>query len=166
MLPLTRVSPGEAITADWANALVDAVLALGRIAGVAPVQVQTSDAGTLVSISGLPRLDLVELKDTLEPRDTDKQAKRFSFDPAESDPWIDSGQTLEHTAEPQHGLYLAGERHLPFFHQAAGQRIPVPGVQFHFGKLAADLAAGGSASCEVWKISSGSPADSTFSVTA
>ncbi|HKD37347.1 MAG TPA: hypothetical protein VKB78_11120, partial [Pirellulales bacterium] len=166
MLTLHKVSPGEPITADWANALVDAVLALGRIAGVAPVQVQTSEAGTLISVPGLPRLDLVELNDTLESRDTDKQVKRFAFDPAESDPWIDSGQTLEHTAEPQQGLYLAGERHLAFFHPAAGQRIPIPGVQFHFGKLSADLAAGGSATCEIWMISSGSPADSTFSVTA
>src|SRR5690348_3203024 len=101
MLTLKKVSPGEPITADWANALIDAVLALGRIVGVAPVQVQTSEAGTLISIAGLPRLDLVELKDTLEPSDTDKQSKRFAFDPSLSDPWIDAGQTLEHTAEPQ-----------------------------------------------------------------
>lgn len=163
---IQKVAPGEPITAEWANALVDAVLGLGRIVGVAPVQVQYSDVGVQISLASLPRFDLVELQDTIEPLDTDKQAKRLSFDPSETDPWIDADQTLDHTADPQQGLYLAGERHLTFFHAGAGQRIPLPGVQFHFGKLTGTLASGGSAAAEIWKVSSGSPADSTYSVTA
>ncbi len=167
MRTLQKVTPGQPITADWANALVDAVNAMGRIVGVAPVQVQTTEAGTLINIAGLPRFDLVELNDTIESRDTNKQAERFAFDTDESDPWIDSGETLEHTADPQHGLYLAGERHLAFFHAGAGQRIPIPGVQFHFGKLTEALAAGGSAEVAVWRIDGGGdPADSTYTVTA
>jgi hypothetical protein len=163
---IRKVSPGEPITAEWANALVDAVLGLGRIVGVAPVQVQYSDFGIQISLPTLPRLDLVELQDTIEPGDTDKQVEQFSFDPADTDKWIDAGQTLDHTADAQRGLYLAGERHLTFFHPSAGQRIPLPGVQFHLGKLAETLSSGGSANCAVWKISSGSPADSTHTVTA
>ncbi len=166
MSSLRKVSPGEPITAEWANALVDAVLGLGRIVGVAPVQVQSSDAGIQISLPTLPRFDLVELQDTIEPGDIDKQAQRFAFDPADTNKWIDAHVTLDHTADAQRGLYLAGERHLTFFHSAAGQRIPLPGVQFHFGKLAETLTAGGSASCAVWKIASGSPADSTYTVTA
>jgi len=166
MTNLRRVDPGEPITADWANALVDAIAALSRIVGVPPVQVQTGPGGTQIALPPLARFDLVELNDTIGPGDTDMQAERFAFDPASSDKWIDTHQTLEHTADPQRGLYLAGERHLTFFHPAAGQRIPIPGVQFHLGKLNGALAAGGSASVEVYKIASGSPADSTHSVTA
>ncbi len=142
------------------------MLGLSRIVGVAPVQVQYSDFGIQISLPSLPRFDLVELNDTIEARDTDKQAERFSFDPTTTDKWIDAGQTLEHATDAQQGLYLAGERHLTFFHPAAGQRIPLPGVQFHFGKLTEPLDAGGSATAAVWKVSSGSPADSTYSVTA
>ncbi len=166
MLNLHKVSPGETITADWANALVDAVLGLGRIVGVPPVQVQHSELGTQISVAGLPRFDLVELKDTLEANDTDRQASQFSFDPSGADKWIDANRTLEHTADPQHGLYLAGERHLTYFHPAAGQRIPIPGVQWHLGKLAADLTAGGSVSVKIYKLSSGSLVDSGLMVTA
>ncbi len=165
MSNLGKVAPGEPITAEWANALVEAVVSLGRIVGVAPVLVQYSDVGIQISLPTLPRFDLVELKDTIEARDTDKQAARFSFDPAATDKWIDAAQTLDHTADAQQGLALAGERHLTFFHPAAGQRIPLPGVQYHFGKLSAALAAGGSAACAVWKVAGGSPADSTYSVT-
>ncbi len=166
MSNLRRVDPGEPITADWANALVDAIAALGRIVGVPPVQVQTGPNGTQIGLPPLARFDLVELNDTIEPGDIDKQAERFAFDPTSTDKWIDTNQALEHTADPQRGLYLAGERHLTFFHPAAGQRIPIPGVQFHLGKLSGTLAAGGSATVEIFKIASGSPADSTYSVTA
>jgi hypothetical protein len=166
MSSIRKVDPGEPITAEWANALVDAVLGLGRIIGVAPVQVQYSDSGIQISLPSLPRFDLVELKDTIKPGDVDKQAERFSFDPSATDKWIDANQTLDHAADAERGLHLAGERHLTFFHPSAGQRIPLPGVQFHFGKLTETLAAGGSATAEVWKVSSGTPADSTCSVTA
>ncbi len=165
MPQLRKVSPGEPISADWANALVDAVLGLARIVGVPPVAVQHSELGTQISIAHLPRFDLIELVDTIESLDVDKQAKQFRYDSGETDKWIDANQTLEHTADPQHGLYLAGERHLAMFHPAAGQRIPIPGVQFHFGKLAEDLSAGGSAEVNVYH-DSGAFTDSTYTVTA
>ena len=121
-------------------------------------------SGTLDQRAGLPRFDLVELNDTIESRDVDKQAKRFSFDPAASDHGSTPAKRSSTRPTPQHGLYLAGERHLTFFHPAAGQRIPMPGVQFHFGKLTEPL--GGGRLGDVPKsgrLSSGSPADSTFS---
>ena len=118
--------------------------------------------------------DLVELIDAVEANDIDKTAILFSFDSTETDPWIkslDGSSTpisLAHVANAQQSLYLAGERHLTFWHPAAGQRIPIPGVQWHFGKLSETLAAGSSATVEVWQVNatSGDHEDSTFSVTA
>ncbi len=166
MAGLQHVDVGQPITAEWANTLVDAIAALGRMVGVPPVQVQSSEAGIQIGLPPLARFDLIELNDSIESGDVDKQSKRFAFDPARTDKWFDTNQTLEHTADPQQGLYLAGERHLTFYHPAAGQRIPLPGVQFHLGKLGGSLAAGGSALVEVFKLDSGSLVDSTYRVTA
>ncbi len=137
-----------------------------RITATYPLQVTVGAFGINLSLAAGAGFDLVELNDTIQARDTDKAAERFAFDATHSDPWLDSGEALHHTADAMQSLYLAGERHLTFWHPAAGQRIPIPGVQFHFGKLTEALAAGGSATVEVWKVASGSPADSTYSLTA
>ncbi len=166
MNALRKVAAGEPISAEWANAIVDAIGRLARLTGVAPIRVSSDDAGTTVSLSNQPRLDLIELQDTLQSGDIDKESRRFAFDPSATDHWIDADDLLQHTADPQQGLYLAGERHLAFFHPAAGQRIPLPGVQFHIGKLQEELDAGGSAVVNVWRIDSGTASDSIFTVTA
>ena len=137
-----------------------------RITATYPLQATVGSFGITLSLAAGAGFDLVELSDTIQAHDADKAAERFAFDATHSDPWIDSGEALQHTADAMQSLYLAGERHLTFWHPAAGQRIPVPGVQFHFGKLTETLSARGSATVEVWKVASGSPADSTFSLTA
>ena len=137
-----------------------------RITAAYPLQVTVGSFGINLSLATGVGFDLVELNDTIEAQGSDKSAERLAFDESHSPPWIDSGEALQHTADAMQSLYLAGERHLTYWHPAAGQRIPIPGVQFHFGKLTESLSAGGSATVEIWKVASGAHADSTFSLTA
>jgi hypothetical protein len=169
-----HVHPGDPITAGWANAVSSELRRTSRITAAYPLQITAGSFGINIALSADSGWDLVELIDTLQANDSDKTATLFSFDSTETDPWIESldgGSSpvvLSHVADAQQSLYLAGERHLTFWHPAAGQRIPIPGVQWHFGKLSETLAAGGSATVEVWQVdpSSGDHEDSTFSVTA
>ena len=168
---LQKVLPGQPITADWANSLVDAIDRLG-VRPAAPLQGHFGSGGAALGIDGDRRFDLVELKDTIQANDFDKAANLFAFDSAATPPWfqkVDGASAniaLDHTADAMQSLYLAGERHLAYFHPAAGQRIPLPGVQFHIGKLAEPLTAGGSATVNVWRVDSGTPSDSGYTVTA
>jgi hypothetical protein len=166
MSKLHEVRAGEPITAAWANSVRSELHRIGRLTAAYPLQVTVGAFGINLSVAGGLGFDLVELNDTIQAGDQDKAAERFAFDSTHTPPWIDSGEALAHTADAMQSLYLAGERHLTFWHPAAGQRIPIPGVQFHFGKLAASLAAGGSAEVEVWQVSGGSAADSSFSLAA
>jgi len=169
-----HVHPGDPITAGWANAVSSELRRAARITAAYPLQITAGSFGINIALAGDSGFDLVELIDTLQANDINKTATLFSFDSTETDPWIEALDgsadpiALAHVAEPQQSLYLAGERHLTFWHPAAGQRIPIPGVQWHFGKLSGTLAAGGSATVEVWQVdpSSGDHEDSTFSVTA
>ena len=169
-----HVHPGDLITAGWANSVSSELRRASRITAAYPLQVTAGAFGINIALTGDNGFDLVELIDTVEANDFDKTATLFSFDSTETDPWIKALDgasdpiTLAHVANAQQSLYLAGERHLTFWHPAAGQRIPIPGVQWHFGKLAESLSAGGSATVEVWQVNStsGDMEDSSHSVTA
>ena len=136
-----HVHPGDPITAGWANAVSSELRRAARITAAYPLQITAGAFGINIALAGDSGFDLVELIDTLQANDINKTATPFSFNSTETDPWIESLDgsadpiALTHVAEPQQSLYLAGERHLTFWHPAAGQRIPIPGVQWHFGKL-------------------------------
>lgn len=167
-----HVLPGEPITAGWANSVSSELRRAMRISAAYPLQITAGAFGVNFALAAGNGFDLVELIDTVEANDIDKTATLFSFNSADTDPWIESLDgnaspiVLAHVADAQQSLYLAGERHLTYWHPAAGQRVPLPGVQWHLGKLAGTLAAGGSATVEVWQVDSGSHADSGSSVVA
>lgn len=169
-----HVHPREPITAGWANSISHELHRASRVSAAYPLQVTTGAFGLSIALADDRGFDLVEMIDTVEANDINKTATLFAFDSVESDPWIKSldGSSspiaLAHVADAQQSLYLAGERHLTFWHPAAGQRIPIPGVQWHLGKLSETLSAGGSATVEVWGISPGdsSTSDQSVSVTA
>jgi hypothetical protein len=173
-MPRRHVHPGEPITAGWANSVSHELRRASRISAAYPLQITAGPFGLNVALSGKSAFDLVELNDTVAANDINKTATLFSFDSTDTDPWIQSLDgsgnpiTLVHVADAQQSLYLAGERHLTYWHPSAGQRIPLPGVQWHLGKLSGTLAAGGSATVEVWQVdpASGDLEDSTFSVEA
>jgi hypothetical protein len=168
------VHPGDPITAGWANSVSSELRRAMRISAAYPLQITAGAFGLNIAIAGDSGFDLVELIDTVEANDTNKTATLFGFDSSDADPWIEAVDgnatpiALAHVADAQQSLYLAGERHLTYWHPAAGQRIPLPGVQWHFGKLSTTLSAGGSATVEVWQINStsGDTEDSSCSVTA
>ncbi len=171
---IRHVRPGEPITAGWANSISRELHRGSRVSAAYPLQIAAGAFGLNIALAGDRGFDLVEMIDTVEANDFDKTATLFSFDSTETDPWIKSLDgsgspiTLAHVADGQQSLYLVGERHLTFWHPAAGQRIPIPGVQWHLGKLSETLSAGGSATVEVWGVSpsDSSESDQSVSVTA
>jgi hypothetical protein len=173
-MSLRRVHPGEPITAGWANSVSTELRRATRISAAYPLQITAGSFGLNIALADKSQFDLVELNEAVEANDIDKSATLFTFESTETDPWIkslDGAATpieVTHVADAQQSLYLAGERHLTYWHPSAGQRIPLPGVQWHLGKLSETLSAGGSATVEVWQVdpTSGADEDSTFSVTA
>jgi len=135
-----------------------------------PLRSTTDSAGTTVGLlRELPQFDLVELNETIQPGERDKTAQQLVYRPDAAPPelFTPGERELTATADPQQGLYLAGERHLTYFHPGAGQRLPIPGTQFHFGQVGSEpIAAGGNGPVTIWRVDADAPAASSFAVTA
>ncbi|MCE9555203.1 MAG: hypothetical protein K8T91_17780 [Planctomycetes bacterium] len=71
---------------------------------------------------------------------------------ATGDPWSAGETQIAELADPQQGLYLAGERHLAWFESGSGRFVPVPGVLWHLGKAASTIDAHGSGTVRVWLV--------------
>ena len=137
-----------------------------RITATYPLQVTVGAFGINLSLAAVTGFDLVELNDTIQARDTDKAAERFAFDATHSDPWLDSGEAAR----------AYGRRHaVALSRRGAAFDVLAPGGwaadsdsrrAVSFRQADRVLAAGGSATVEVWKVASGSPADSTYALTA
>ncbi|MCA9100058.1 MAG: hypothetical protein R3C10_03630 [Pirellulales bacterium] len=114
--PLQRVRRGDAITAEWANALVDAVESLQRLSVAAPLQLSQDGAGRRLSLAPGLRIEIFELIDDIAAGSS-ADAKILWFD---GTAWSDAAthNIIVHDAI---GTFdgVAGERGIAFFHRQA-----------------------------------------------
>lgn len=162
--------PGDSVSAEWINSVDERLRRIEKFAAGQGVSLQTSGSGLTMTQAEIMRFELAELNAAIQANATGIAADRFNFNDTllPGNAWFDTSEVLPDCADAMQSLYLAGERHLMYTHHGAGQRIPIPGVQVHLGKIndtSGGLSSGSSATVEVYQINSGSPADSTFSVT-
>ena len=62
---LKRVSPGEPITAAWANAITDEVSAIGRFSAAPPLELSRDAAGYRIKLATLLKIEVFELSEDL-----------------------------------------------------------------------------------------------------
>lgn len=62
---LRRVRPDEEVTADWANAVVDAVRALGRWSASFPLELSTGPSGYRLRLATQIKIEVFELTEDL-----------------------------------------------------------------------------------------------------
>lgn len=115
---LRRVRSGEEITSDWANALVDAVTALGQITAAYPLEVSRDAAGLRLSLAAGLKIELVELTSDLNSGG-EATAKILVRD---GDDWVDAA-TSEIDVEDPLGTFegATGDRALVLFHRQSGK---------------------------------------------
>lgn len=168
---LRKLAPGAHVSAADYNALVDA-LERARVAGAqAGLEVHRSALGTVLSPSAGVKLELLQLTESLEAHENDKEAKRLLYQLDEEigepeDKWIDADGGPRRLADAQGAVYLPGERRLCFFHPAAGRFVPVDTYQWHLGVLDEPLPAGGSATVSLWQLHDAGISDAGLDVTA
>jgi len=158
---------GERLLASRINQLVDAVNGRGAVTSDASINISAGPHGVHLS-ANLPRFDLVEFDEHVQPGNRDKTANIFNRDTTASssaaEQWHDTGQDLKLAMDPMQSLYLRGERHLTYFHPGAGQRIPIPGTQIHLGKVVQNVPAGLQGTVNIYSGLGGSAADTGLSV--
>jgi hypothetical protein len=168
---LRKLAPGAHVSAADYNALVDA-LERARVAGAqAGLEVHRSALGTVLSPAAGVKLELMELTESLEANECDKEGKRLVYQLDEEigepeDKWIDADGGPRRLADAQGAAYLPGERRLCFFHPAAGRFVPVDTYQWHLGVLDEPLPAGGSATVSLWQLHDAGISDAGLDITA
>ncbi|MCE9604565.1 MAG: hypothetical protein K8U03_06625 [Planctomycetia bacterium] len=165
---IRRLQPGERVTTESFNALVETVQMLRRIATSFPLEAHRSPAGIQISLATQPRWELMELDENIESFDKDKSAKHLRYKPEEEeDKWslLESG--TKSLSDAQACTYLAGERRLCFFHPGAGRYVPIDAFQWHIGLLDEDIESNSSATVSVWQMSeTGSFSDTDLDIVA
>jgi hypothetical protein len=166
-----HVHRNDPMSAGWANGVVDAMGGL-RSDGSGALQISGSLSGTDVTSVQPQLFNLVNLAVNIQGT-AGKTATRLQYNDSSTPYFQVSSETLANVADPfidsgtGAGVYLAGERHATFFLPTAGQRVPVPSVQWHLGKvITSPISAGGSGTVEIYYINSGTLTDSTLHVTA
>ncbi|MCE9545552.1 MAG: hypothetical protein K8T25_08550 [Planctomycetia bacterium] len=124
-----------------------------RLTAAAPLEIRRHAAGTHVSLARQPQLWFVELAEDIQQHESARSAQHLACDSeSTSDPWSADEPELPWLADPQAGLYLAGERHLAWFEPGSGRMIPTPGVLWHLGIVAETIEPGGSGRVAVWLV--------------
>jgi hypothetical protein len=161
---------GRPLSAARLNRLVEAANRAAQVAVAPPLLLSAGDGGVHLALSDQPHFDIVELAASLEPGDVDVAAARLARDfgasPSASDQWATSGEALSYAMDHLESVWLEGSRALALWLPGAGQRILLPGTQWHLAKLDGALSAGSTATASLWGVSSGSAADSGINVTA
>lgn len=113
---LQRVRRGDAITADWANAVVAAVESLQRLSVAAPLQLSRDTTGTRLSMAAGLRIELFELLEDLAAGSS-AAAKILWFDGTD---WVDAA-THDIVVYDAIGTFngVTGDRGAAFFHRQA-----------------------------------------------
>ena len=167
---ISEFRSGRPLSASRLNRLVQSSNRAGQIAAASPLLISSGDAGLHFGLADLPHFDVVELTAALEPGNVDASADRyardFSASPSASDQFAGSGETLSYVMDHLESVWLAGSRAIALWLPGAGQRVLLPGTQWHLGKLDGALAAGGTATVSVWEVAGGTQADSGINLTA
>ena len=132
-----------------------------------PLEFTNLPGGSTLDMLPMSPLEFARLDEDIEADDADMLATPLRHDAgAAGDPWVETAREVTRVVDPQGGMYLEGERHALWFQADSGKYVPLVGVHFHLGVADADIAPDGSGTVSVWKVSSGTPADSTLNVTA
>jgi hypothetical protein len=150
---LDKVQPGDPITAEAYNHLIDLVDNLQQTV----IQLQEE-------VSAVPRLYLGDLDEDVESGNTGKKANILHYESG----WADSGRDIERVADGTDGIWLQYERHIFYAFTPDGKQIPIPFPQLQLGELSSQLVQDGSATCKVFEgnpASTGTYTDSGKTVT-
>lgn len=124
-----------------------------RLTAAAPLELRRHPGGSHVSLARQHALWLVQLTQDIAAAGSDRAAQHLACDPdAAGDPWSAAAPQIDGLADPQQGLYLAGERHLAWFEPGSGRFVPVPGVLWHLGKAASTIEPHGTGKVRVWLV--------------
>lgn len=124
-----------------------------RLTAAAPLELRRHPGGSHVSLARQPALWLVQLTEDIAAAEANRAAAHLACDTeATGDPWSPGEPQIAELADPQQGLYLAGERHLAWFEPGSGRFVPVPGVLWHLGKAASTIDAHGTGNVRVWLV--------------
>lgn len=114
-----EVSPGEAITAEWANQLVAAIRQQANLTVAAPLQMSHGAHGTHLSMQGPFDLILVELQEALSSGSS-ADAYRLVWDGSD---WTTTGADTIEVFDSVGGSRdgASGDRGYAFFNRRSGQ---------------------------------------------
>jgi hypothetical protein len=128
----------------------------------APLTLHRTPAGIILGISGVPHLDLIELEQHLLAGKYDKTANLLQRDYAASSGDADQFavvRELARTMDAWRSVWLEGHRGLALWLPNAGQRVPLPGFNFHIVELLGELTSGSSQFAKILTPLSGSLVD-------
>ena len=113
---LQRVRRGDAITADWANSVVEAVESLRRMSVAAPLQLSQDSSGRRLSLAPGLRIEVFELLEDIAAGSS-AEAKILWYDDPD---WSDAA-THDIVVYDAIGTFngVLGDRGIAFFHQQA-----------------------------------------------
>jgi hypothetical protein len=165
---LTKVRPGDAISAEVFNALVEATQQAVHLSAAFPLVLERTPGGILLRLAHQTQLKFVEFQTDLEQGDTDRVGHVLDYDAA-TPKWVDT--TVDHAYSPQQierltdpldaGLYLAGERRVVYFDRESGRHLPLAGPGPHLAKTSETIDRDGSGTVIVQKIDSAGDVQST-----
>jgi hypothetical protein len=163
-LPKWKV--GQAVAVTPMNRMIDAINAVATIGVTSPLTLQQiNGGGILIGCPALPQLDLVTLDEHIKAGKYDKKGLRTvrDYDASGSDAeqfHNDQGDPeLQHTMDAWKSVWLEGHRGLALWLPNAGQRIVLPGFNFHIVELTEELTDGGVADAKVLTPITGSLVD-------
>lgn len=139
---ISRVRPGQPISANHYNLLVDSINRLMDAVGGPPQ-------------NSAQLLRVVETDEDIESYQRDKTANHSKYDTsitAGNDPITDWGIDDTYVSEIQNSVHLSGERLMLYFDRASGKQLVMPFTNWHIAKLTSDLTAGSSASAKIWQM--------------
>jgi hypothetical protein len=119
-MALKRVQAGEEVSAEWANALIDALTPLWSITAAAPLEVSQDAAGVRLSLGVERGLEVFELSETLAQGDS-ARAKVLKL---QADDWVVASEkelTVHDALEVFHGD--TGKRGMAMWHVGSGKWV-------------------------------------------
>jgi len=165
---LPRVDPGDPVSAETFNALIDAVNQLLGLSVAFPLEAHRTAGGMHLQLASWPQLKIVTLAEDLATRDFDKTANVLDYDAA-SALWRDT--TGEASFTPQvigsltdrtdAGLYLQSERHLAYFDPESGRYVPIAPPGPHLAKAIGEIDQGEDGLVRVYQVEDDAEAESS-----
>jgi len=152
---IDKVRPGDLITADLQNAIIDALNRAGLIRGAGTVRVYQRGGGLVIEGVG-NGLRFISLGEDVSAREADADGHALVWDSdrfkVSADESTITTQTIEKVSEAYDtGVYLDNERVFCWEEPSSGKAVILNEPGPHYGKPTADIANGDTGTVTIWE---------------